>query len=152
MRLEEVTVEWVLEHTHFEQMSGCWFFDRAFPKEKFVFGGRGHLGRSYAEIGVSGAPTQSGTTTLRISRVMLAHRLGRPLKDGMFACHHCDTAPCINPDHLYEGTAQTNADDRVRRGRMWVNGTREESLALAARIREARRARGDWPPKRKARK
>jgi len=31
--------------------------------------------------------------------------------------HHCDNRRCVNPEHLYLGTAQDNADDRVNRGR-----------------------------------
>ena len=40
-----------------------------------------------------------------------------PIPDGKMVCHHCDNPICINPDHLYAGTAQDNHDDMVRRGR-----------------------------------
>lgn len=30
---------------------------------------------------------------------------------GRWACHHCDTPRCINPDHLYAGTPKNNARD-----------------------------------------
>lgn len=43
--------------------------------------------------------------------------LGRPLRPGYMACHHCDNPRCCNPAHIYEGTAQTNHDDMVARGR-----------------------------------
>lgn len=33
-----------------------------------------------------------------------------------FACHHCDTPNCINPDHLYVGNKSTNMHDDFRRG------------------------------------
>lgn len=32
-------------------------------------------------------------------------------------CHHCDRPGCINPDHLYQGTAKSNYQDSARRGR-----------------------------------
>jgi hypothetical protein len=50
-------------------------------------------------------------------RYALSQKLGRPLIDGALACHRCDTPSCVNPDHLYEGDVQTNADDAVARGR-----------------------------------
>lgn len=56
-------------------------------------------------------------------KVTYAHRyalelhLGRKLVPGAMACHHCDNPPCVNPAHIYEGTAQSNVDDMWRRGR-----------------------------------
>lgn len=34
-----------------------------------------------------------------------------------FALHKCDNPKCINPDHLYWGTAQDNSNDIFARGR-----------------------------------
>jgi len=34
-----------------------------------------------------------------------------------FACHHCDSPPCVNPEHLYVGTPMTNVSDMDSRGR-----------------------------------
>lgn len=56
-------------------------------------------------------------------KVYQAHRLawidhhGRLPKPGMVICHHCDWPPCINPEHLYEGTHQDNARDRQERSK-----------------------------------
>lgn len=56
-------------------------------------------------------------------RTVNAHRralelvLGRPLAPGMVACHTCDNPPCIEPTHLFEGTAAENAWDRELKGR-----------------------------------
>ena len=39
------------------------------------------------------------------------------ITDGGLICHTCDNPACINPDHLYCGTHQTNMDDMRNRGR-----------------------------------
>lgn len=55
----------------------------------------------------------------------MAHRLAWFLEKGAwpsstaFLCHHCDNRKCVNPTHLYEGDARTNAKDSVVRGRNW---------------------------------
>lgn len=52
----------------------------------------------------------------------LAHRLSwhlhfGPIPIGKKVLHDCDVPACINPKHLYIGTDQDNANDKVDRGR-----------------------------------
>lgn len=55
--------------------------------------------------------------------VELAHRVAFLWAHGHWpqphGLHHCDNPPCVNPDHLYEGTPKDNAADKSRRGRSW---------------------------------
>lgn len=36
---------------------------------------------------------------------------------GFRVCHSCDTPLCVNPDHLFLGTAKENTQDMIRKGR-----------------------------------
>lgn len=47
----------------------------------------------------------------------LAHKM--PVPEGTYICHDCpagDNPLCVNPAHLYAGTALTNKQDSVRKG------------------------------------
>lgn len=58
--------------------------------------------------------------------------------EGKMVCHHCDTPPCCNPNHIYEGTAKTNTGDAVARNRM-ATGARHGSQTHPERIARGER-------------
>ena len=50
-------------------------------------------------------------------RVALTLKLGREIKPGGLACHTCDNRRCVNPAHIWEGSASDNLIDAFEKGR-----------------------------------
>lgn len=59
---------------------------------------------------------RSGEDLERAHRISWELHFG-PIPLGMQVLHHCDNPPCVRPDHLWLGTAKTNAEDRQSKGR-----------------------------------
>lgn len=96
-------------------INGCWEWQGAKNK------------KGYGSVSVGGV-------------VVLAHRLSYrvhfgPLGDNL-VCHRCDNPKCVNPAHLFLGTASDNVRDMRRKGREPENPTRKISAADARSMRE----------------
>lgn len=54
---------------------------------------------------------------IRAHRFSLEMSIGRPILPGLVALHACDNPPCVNPEHLSEGTQRKNLEDSKQKGR-----------------------------------
>lgn len=66
---------------------------------------------------------RSGYGCLKVGeKIVSAHRysyeihIGK-IPTGMMVCHRCDNKKCINPNHLFLGTAKDNVRDAIQKGR-----------------------------------
>lgn len=50
-----------------------------------------------------------------VHRLALEAKLGRPIAEGMVACHSCANPSCFEPDHLAEGLPVDNSAEMWRR-------------------------------------
>lgn len=75
----------------------CWYWKASRPG--FGYGRVSHLKRWYSSHRLS----------------WLIH-FGK-IPTGLFVCHHCDNPGCVNPSHLFTGTASDNMQDMVSKKR-----------------------------------
>ena len=70
-----------------------------------------------------GSKTKDGYGVLTIGRKQYrAHRISYSeftgdIPENIMVCHECDIPLCINPEHLFLGTAKENTQDMIKKGR-----------------------------------
>ena len=74
----------------------------------------------------------------------LAHRVSwtlyfGPVPNGSRVLHRCDVTACVNPSHLFLGSAQDNSDDMVRKGRSMKGEKSPVRKLVEAEVKEIRR-------------
>jgi len=71
----------------------------------------------------TGVPNNHGYGTMMVNgKLEYVHRFSftlayGPIPNGLWVCHHCDVPLCVNPEHLFAGTAKDNAVDMARKER-----------------------------------
>jgi hypothetical protein len=83
-----------------------------------------------------GATSSTGYGNIEINGKQTGtHRLSYelhhgPIPDGMHICHRCDVRNCVNPEHLFLGSARDNMLDKIEKNRQnlpkgdkhWLSG------------------------------
>jgi len=84
-------------------------------------------------LGILDRDGYGGFQGLKVHRVFYDMYVGIKSKNSLI-CHTCDNPKCVNPDHLYEGTHQSNIDDMKNRGRS-LTGDRNPAKRKDVRIK-----------------
>jgi len=109
---------WLMARVELDPETGCWNWT----------GVRNH--RGYGRYHFA---TDNGIKNGSAHRLALELALGRPILDGMNACHRCDNPACCNAAHLFEGTTLDNLTDcRAKDRARWRSGEDHGMAKLTA--------------------
>ncbi len=98
--------------SHMPHLGQCWIYG---------------AGNSYGVVKWKG----KSTTAHRVSWELINGAIPK----GKMVLHHCDNPPCVNPGHLFIGTAKDNMEDALRKGRRpkWTNKKRLSLIRAIAK-------------------
>jgi len=117
--IERFNLKWKIDS------SGCWLWTAA------------KLPKGYGQMKLP-----------KTRRQEYAHRLSYiihygEIPDGKHVCHRCDNPSCVNPDHLFLGSAQDNLDDMKSKGRHLYGEKNTQSVLTDDAVRKIKQLISD---------
>lgn len=95
-----------------------WKYTNPSTKVKSCWRWDGPIGSNgYGLLVVGGRRNHSNLSAHRLSYTIF----NGEIPNGKFVCHSCDNRWCVNPKHLWVGTAKDNIRDAVKKGRFHGN-------------------------------
>ena len=101
-----------------KEVNGCWEWQGSVSD------------KGYGQVTIS----RLSKSTMKSHRVSYLQYKGQ-IPEGLFVLHECDNRKCVNPDHLFTGTAKDNTDDMIRKGR-YHSGSSYGSTNGASKLTE----------------
>lgn len=77
----------------------------------------------------------SNKKNIRAHRFSYELHIGQ-IPNGLVICHRCDNPGCVNPNHLFSGTAKDNAQDSLQKGRHYVGEKNGRSKLTQENVKE----------------
>jgi len=80
--------------------------------------------KGYGRIFINSQPQEAHRISYEISNQLIPEK--------MWVLHKCDNRKCVNPNHLWLGTAKDNSDDMIAKGRdIHSRGERHPQVKLS---------------------
>ena len=103
-----------------DKTKNCWLYKRGYTID------------GYGRFSIRGKPWHAHRYSWKLAN--------GDIPKGMYVLHKCDNPPCVNPDHLFIGTAKENFHDAIQKGRLDVIGESNAGARLTEKeIKEIRK-------------
>lgn len=98
---------------HYVDDNGCWIWTGRYHRsKKELLQGK----KNYGTIEIYDSSYKGKKRKIRAHRASYEAFHGL-IPAGLYVCHSCDVPLCVNPEHLWLGTAKDNSEDMIKKGR-----------------------------------